>query len=548
MASEGGASLKRRFDILSKDAVLDVSLPKTSESEIDAILNDSSASIAELAGLPSRRNVFLDENATVLLVLKTHVDENHVRDLLPDLEVGVAAYATDAVPQASGTTASASGKYDVTSKTFNAETGVKISAGKDFTLLVWKLKLHLSRPRARLQRPAVYFAANITVSSSSFEPARQVKQRYLQSYESIPGNVLAPLKFDPSLVGSNIQLSEDRITKIAPTESRAEYTVKPLRATATRAFPAVPALFTKVRYSSLPGSTIASLYIETSHAIEDHLSLKNVELKLSGGFATRIDGSLQTENTSPGDETVLTYKLQSNSIQSTGQDLQLLKFAITAAAYVDAENSIDLEIGWQSQVDLSQTHSKPLYRWSRPLSISSIHQARLTAQNARPPSFEDSHKAISQPKGLVFTFTGPETVHQHDDFQLHVQCVNRSHRARRFALVVVPSQKSRTQFSVSQRQSNEEDGKQTADFITGLLKTSSVELQKPPDVLDYNPDVRIGPLPPSASYDLRLRFRALTTGVLDLGIVRIVDLDTRQTIDVKELPDVISCKGDAGGL
>ena len=41
-----------------------------------------------------------------------------------------------------------------------------------------------------------------------------------------------------------------------------------------------------------------------------------------------------------------------------------------------------------------------------------------------------------------------------------------------------------------------------------------------------------------------MKFRAMTTGVLDLGIIRIVDLETRLTVDVKELPDVVAFETD----
>jgi hypothetical protein len=41
-----------------------------------------------------------------------------------------------------------------------------------------------------------------------------------------------------------------------------------------------------------------------------------------------------------------------------------------------------------------------------------------------------------------------------------------------------------------------------------------------------------------------MEFRAVATGPLDLGIVRILDLDTKRTVDVLELPDVIALEKD----
>ena len=75
-----------------------------------------------------------------------------------------------------------------------------------------------------------------------------------------------------------------------------------------------------------------------------------------------------------------------------------------------------------------------------------------------------------------------------------------------------------------QHQSTSED----TNLIASIFNAPPLERQKPPDVLDLNPDVRIGPLPPGACYETELRFRAMTTGVLELGAVRIVDVDSRQ--------------------
>jgi hypothetical protein len=58
-------------------------------------------------------------------------------------------------------------------------------------------------------------------------------------------------------------------------------------------------------------------------------------------------------------------------------------------------------------------------------------------------------------------------------------------------------------------------------------------------MLVVNPDLRIGPLPSGATFETDLVFRALDTGVLELGPLHIVDLDLRQTVDVVDMPDVI---------
>ena len=79
-----------------------------------------------------------------------------------------------------------------------------------------------------------------------------------------------------------------------------------------------------------------------------------------------------------------------------------------------------------------------------------------------------------------------------------------------------------------------------SDLVASVFRTTPLERSRPPDILDLNPDVKIGPLPPGACFEAHMSFKALRSGVLDMGTLRIVDLDTRQTIDVRELPDIIA--------
>ena len=48
------------------------------------------------------------------------------------------------------------------------------------------------------------------------------------------------------------------------------------------------------------------------------------------------------------------------------------------------------------------------------------------------------------------------------------------------------------------------------------------------------------PLGSSACYTTEMRFLALIKGVLHIDSLRLVDLATQETIDIKDLPDVIA--------
>ncbi|KAI7518144.1 hypothetical protein KC316_g20518, partial [Hortaea werneckii] len=106
---------KELFLTLAKGAYLDVLLPRSSEFDADSVLRKGSAE--DLGRVPVRRNLFFDEKATIQLLLKTPASCDQVQDLLPNLELVLAAHATDAVPQGKGSNVSPSAKHDLTSVT-----------------------------------------------------------------------------------------------------------------------------------------------------------------------------------------------------------------------------------------------------------------------------------------------------------------------------------------------------------------------------------------------------------------------------------------------
>ena len=456
-----------------------------------------------------------------------------MRAVLPSLEINLAAHATDAVPQGSGNTASASGKHDITSKTIPAFENATILSTGHSTYVVWKPELHLVRPRARLQRPAVYFTAYLAVTAETLRESRRNAADYLKNFESLSANVLEPLNFDSSAARSKLYLSEQRITKIEPASSRAQDNIKPIRGASKRAFPILPALFTRVRYSALPDSIIASLHIETSQAVTGSVQIRDVKLQvIDAGFET-LTSVGWPRDTQAGDEIVLLYKIKALSEDATNTTSSVL-VQLDATVSPKRESETQLDIRWQTEVDLSQQEPKPTYKWSRPLSGAS-HVSKPSLQGVpRPNSLEADVKCTTSETGITFNFTATPTVVQHEEFKVDVHCVNRSTRSRRFALVVLPPK--RMQPSRHQDFSNSEN----ADVVANIFNAPPLERPKVPDVLDLNPDVRIGPLPPGAIYETQLKFRAMAAGVFDLGVIRIVDVDTRQTVDVRELPDIIS--------
>nr|POE71408.1 hypothetical protein CFP56_62503 [Quercus suber] len=544
-------NIRAQFEQIAKSACLEVILPKFSDFDATAFLK--TGSIEDIRQVPSRRNLFLDERARVVLVLKTSTTQDKVRPLLQSLKITLAAHATDAVFQTEGSSAvSASGKHDLTSKARNADEDVELMTAGDNTFVVWKLDLHLSRPKVRLQRPAVYFTANVTMKPENLGHDRKSGSRYLQAYKPLPSNVLAPLLFDPALRESDIYMSEKRLTKVAPT-ARIDDVIKPIRGTSRRAFPTVPMLYTRIRYSLLSHAVLASLHIEVSQIVPGEVEIEAIELKSLHHTLESVNAAAWPKQARAGDELVSVFRITPQEGIGVMQDT--VSISISAAVKLDKDTSISLHITWQAHVDLSAAMSKPMYKWSRPISTSSLQHARLSSQTSSRPASSSSaasHPSSFSDRGIILHITGPSKVQAESTFALAVHCSNHSTRLRRFALVFLAATKTRQQqqpplpptaaagASPQPPSHHHSDKSNVLNSFSTASTTPQLEPPKSPDVLDMNPDVRIGPLSPGECYETQLRFRAVALGVLELGTLRLVDLETRQSVEVKELPDVIA--------
>lgn len=479
-----------------------------------------------------------DEETDVLVVLKTAQSEEELRHLLPNLELVLSAHATDAVPQGAGNAASASGKHDLASKSFSGSSFVTVVSVGDNAYAIWKPILPLSRPRARLQRPAIYFTATLRIDPSVLHNPKENQKEYLKSYEPLPENILEPFQHDPVLRHANVYLSETRITKVAPKPPSVADVVKPIRGASKRAYPAVPALFTMIRFSALPDATIASLHVETSRLIAGTIRLTKVNIGVRDSVVEEITTLPLPMETRGGDETIFLYKLLRKgtlpgNVHKTESTAPAVEVLIEADVALDQGSNISLNVCWKTDADISTYALKPSYTWSRPLKTSSHHKS-LSMQSVVRPSSRDAGVGEGEAKGgVIFTFVCPAAAQQNEEFQMSIKCLNRSDRQRRFALVILQPRKPLVAplAGVTHAES---------DLVAKVINAPPLARIRAPDVLDLNPDVRIGPLPSGACFETHMSFRALTTGVLDLGTLRIVDLDSRQRVDVQDLPDVVA--------
>lgn len=217
---------------------------------------------------------------------------------------------------------------------------------------------------------------------------------------------------------------------------------------------------------------------------------------------------------------------------SIPNSMDLAAVSIEATAYMDADSSVQIETQWQAQLDTSHSHKTTPYKWSRPLSTGGATHKRLLSQNSSRPSVHDFAHNPSKEGEIIFTFTAPPTTEQGSIVNIQVQCLNKSNRSRRFALVT--TQRRGSTASVKPRFERRAGSNDTA------IKDGAHEIAEQHKALTLTPDVRIGPLTAGACFETSLKYQTTGAGVLDFGTIRVIDLESRQTLDIAELPDVIS--------
>ncbi|RMZ14587.1 hypothetical protein D0860_02030 [Hortaea werneckii] len=537
---------KERFFTLAKGAYLDVLLPKSSAFDAESLLQKGSAD--ELGKVSVRRNLFFDEKASVQLVLKTPATREQVQSLLPHLEVALAAHATDAVPQAKGNNVSPSAKHDLTSITLAGSKASEALVVADYTYVVWKLELHIPWPRTRLQRPAIYFTATLILGNAASEstPKDSVKT-FLPPYEPLPANVLQPLNSEASLKGKDIFLPEDRITKVAPKPPKKDESLRPVRGASKRAFPVMPALFTRMSYATVPDGIVATLTIETSHIVAGMFRLSKVDVT-----ALLNDSSAETDKIIPGSLTALEWPLMMHPDEEVSllyliapeDGLQLsaktISLTVNVHATLELENGsrVNLDMVWHPEKHSLPTTHEPRYKWSPP----SPHQSMPSTQNTAEASSSEktparSRSSVASDHGLIFVFTAPSPVKQQRDMQIKVQCTNNSRTSRNLA--VIHDQ------SIRQQGLQSSDDSKSPVGVTSAHDDAVPNSKARSNVFCNSPDVRTGLLDPGATFETEMEFFVKDLGLLDLGSIRILDLDTNQTVDVSELPDIISVEASA---
>ncbi|KAK7186535.1 hypothetical protein DPSP01_002035 [Paraphaeosphaeria sporulosa] len=553
-----------------ESSILEAVVPSDSEFDAEEELTSWDGTNDEEKGsvLPflSQRQVLLfDELVPVYIVFRTPLMEDAtLKSYLSRLAINVEALAFSTAPPPDSDSKGPPSKELLASETITSAVEPVIvrhdEASSPHIYVVWKLEIFMSRPRGRFQKPAIYF-----MPTASLKPAEKksvLEDEYLPSRTPTALNLLQSFESDPALAGIHPRLSALRINKIAPTAPVAKELTRPIRTGQRRLFRALPALIWRVRYSKVQTaisdmSLMASLDLEVAYITGCRLAINDVKLSLRGGDVKPIsDQSIIKHIHKPGDQLTSLYKITPDlAVDGTplfGNEGHLLTLEIKAKVLVSEDCQPNVSIGWQTAVDFSAEQNSALVKAAHRLSNPLTHAPKIPETGSTT-----SHDKVGQtaeiPKDtsihVTLTISGPPQVTVGEMFNWSVFIVNRSDKTRKLAVLVVPRRrrdydKQRPLSSASSVAGYRSDKK---DLLANAVVDENIVYAKQKnartetaELICLTTDIRIGHLAPGACYTADLKFLALSAGVLSVDAVRLVDLATNETSDIRDVPAIVA--------
>lgn len=446
-----------------------------------------------------------------------------------------------------------------------------------YVLVFWRLSVVLGRPgRLRLQSPSIVFSA-----AANLKPAEQVEAQireneYLPSRIPSGFNLLESFSNDPALEGVKPRLSALRVSRVIPASRIAQDLLRPLKNILKRSVRVFPAFSVRIRYAK-PNSTprnpsvIASVDIDIAPFAGREIVLETVTFTVTGGIVedlNKVQGMTLPISCLPRDDVTFLYRVTPNAMDNINTSfVKAVSILVTAKVTVSESCEPHIAVRWQTSIDFTPPlnpgygqPAQPIQRDHRPaqISINSIDTLPPAAPLAitRPdalPSIEITtrhHRSTSSVPDFGVTMTFSSTIGPKDKIKLgepftwEVFIVNRSDRSRKLALIVIPKRR-RAERIITNRPPSTGDARKDPNVADAVLDENILyAMQKhaamePTEILCFSPDVRIGPLAPSACHTVELRFMALRSGVISLDAVRVIDLASQEHVDIKDLPSIV---------
>ncbi|KAL1599482.1 hypothetical protein SLS60_007285 [Paraconiothyrium brasiliense] len=558
-----------------ESSILEAVIPSDSDFDVEDEITSWDGSNEEESGsvlpfLSQRQVILFDELVPVYIVFRTPLMEDAtLKSYLSRLAINVEAVAFSTAPPPEPEAKGPPPKEVISSETITDSIEPVVvrhdEEGSPHIYVVWKLEIFIGRPRSRFHKPAVYFQP--TASLKPAEKKSVLEDEYLPSRVPTALNLLQSFESDPALVGIHPRLSALRINKIAPTAPVAKELTRPIRTGQRRLFRALPALIWRVRYSKVHSaindmSLMASLDLEVAYITGCRLTIDDVHLSLRGGEVKPIsDHSLIKHIHKPGDQLTSLYKITPDlAVDGTplfGNEGHLLTLEIKAKVLVSDDCQPQVSIGWQTAVDFSAEQNSALVKAAHRLSNPLTHAPKNPETDPSTTQEKDGQQ-VEKPQDtsihVTLTITGPPQVIVGEMFNWNVFIVNRSDKTRKLAVLVVPRRRrdydrQRPLSSASSITGYRSDKK---DLLANAVVDENIVYAKQKnartetaELICLTTDIRIGHLAPGACYTADLKFLALSAGVVSVDAVRVVDLATNETSDVRDVPAIVAVGKEA---
>ncbi|CZT05278.1 uncharacterized protein RAG0_11444 [Rhynchosporium agropyri] len=569
-------------------SVLDTIIPAASDLNIEEALAGSVERLDEgndspLALIPQRQSLFFDETVNVYVVLQTpYFDERTLRSYLGRLVINLEAQVVNA--RIDGSTSPSGQEVIYNGSVMDSEDPLIVvqgpdetdpSAGEGHILIVWRMSAFLIRPRLRLQNPSIVFSA-----TANLKPVEQVensllREEYLPSQVPSGINLLEAFSDDPAMGGVVPRLSAQRVSRVAPTAQAVRDMMRPLKNISRQSIKVVPAINARVRYSR-PATTpsnptvIASVDVDVTPFANCEVILTKVDLKITGGNVedlNAVSGMTLPIKSLPQDDITFLYRLYPDDLDATNRSqIRSLEISIQATANLSDVCKPIIFMHWTTTLDFTPpvnpgfgNPTQPIVRPHRPAqlsigssletpTVSSLAVSRPDALPSVDITTRHSRNTSIPDFGVTMTFTGPPSsspIYHGIPFTWSVFIVNRSSRPRKLALVVLPKRRRNeakitrppsTGYGGSHKDPKIADAVVDENIIFAMQRNSAVQET---EIVCLSTDTRVGPLSPSACYEVELKFMPLKVGVVGVEAVRVVDLGTQEHVDIRDLPSIV---------
>ncbi|KAM5444130.1 hypothetical protein MferCBS31731_000647 [Microsporum ferrugineum] len=547
-----------------QDATLDTVVPQASNLNIEELLGSIQESSGDLGTcltkIQQRQLLFFDERITLYLVLcLSDFPKDSLESCISNLSVHLEVFAIDESSSAEQGEEESNSKDLIYSHIVDnkddpfvvVNESVDDGGSGNNAYVIWKSEAFLYRPRVRLRHPSVVFTA-----SANFIPQGSQKSTIGNDDQYLPGltpastNIFQPLTaavedLDPYLPAS-------RILRLVPS-TQPEGLVYNVQQTSYNPIRIIPAASARIRYSrsaavSKKLSTTASLDFEATPFTSYEVVLEEAELSLANGtveLLTQAIGFSPPISCPARDDISLVYKLVSSEMADTATPVtSTLDISLKVTVLVSHECQPKISMRWRTSVDFSRPTNQSLGGVSNMLRRSIV--SRGSDQSTQEPSTPQVTSYSPTNHGVKISFFGPSSVEVGKPFDWDIFIVNTSTKARKFGIAAVPFRRRSDTRAHVPRPSSTSSITRTDEVAEAVVDENIVYAMQQnaapheTDLICLSTDSKIGPLLPGTCHSTRLRLLPLSPGLLHLEVVKLVDLGSNETMEIRDLPDIVA--------